>query len=106
MRRMTVPTPRLPGGTITLMFTDLVGSTARWESDPDGMREVLAHHDAAAVASIERCGGQLIKRTGDGTFSVFTDAAAAVRAALEVQDRVDPGLGQERHSHGLDGAIR
>lgn len=69
------------------MFTDLVGSTARWESDPDGMRDALAHHDAAAVTSIESHGGRLIKRTGDGTFSVFTDAQSAVEAALEIQDR-------------------
>ena len=34
-----------PSGTVTFLFTDIEGSTRRWESDPDAMRLALAAHD-------------------------------------------------------------
>ena len=40
---------RLPTGTITFLFTDLQGSTALWEQDPQAMRLALVRHDALAV---------------------------------------------------------
>ena len=34
-----------PSGTVTFLFTDIEGSTARWEADEDAMRSALAEHD-------------------------------------------------------------
>ena len=34
-----------PSGTVTFLFTDIEGSTRRWESDPEAMRSALAVHD-------------------------------------------------------------
>ena len=34
-----------PSGTVSLLFTDIEGSTSLWERDPDGMRRALARHD-------------------------------------------------------------
>src|SRR5262245_46754131 len=34
-----------PSGTVTFLFTDIEGSTRRWEADPDAMRAALVVHD-------------------------------------------------------------
>jgi predicted ATPase/class 3 adenylate cyclase len=38
--------PELPTGTVTFLFTDIEGSTTRWEQHPEAMRTALARHDA------------------------------------------------------------
>ena len=38
-------TPAAPSGVVTFLFTDVEGSTRRWEKDADGMRVALAAHD-------------------------------------------------------------
>jgi len=55
-----------PSGIVTFLFTDIEGSTRRWEADADGMRKALAAHDEALRAAIEAHGGWLFKHTGDG----------------------------------------
>jgi class 3 adenylate cyclase len=37
--------PAVPSGVVTFLFTDIVGSTRRWEADANGMRTALAAHD-------------------------------------------------------------
>ena len=34
-----------PSGTVTFLFTDIEGSTQRWEAEPEVMRVALAEHD-------------------------------------------------------------
>ena len=41
------------------MFTDIEGSTRRWESDADGMRAALLAHDEVLRSAIEGHGGFL-----------------------------------------------
>ena len=53
------------------MFTDVEGSTRRWEADADGMRAALAAHDQVLRKAIERHGGFLFKHTGDGVCAAF-----------------------------------
>ncbi len=35
-----------PTGTVTFLFTDIEGSTLRWQDEPEAMRALLAEHDA------------------------------------------------------------
>jgi class 3 adenylate cyclase len=59
-----------PSGVMTFLFTDVEGSTRRWEADPDGMRAALATHDAVLRAAIEAHGGVMFKHTGDGVCGI------------------------------------
>ncbi len=71
-----------PSGTVTFLFTDIEGSTRRWEVDADGMRGALAAHDEVLRAAIEGNGGWLFKHTGDGVCAAFGSARGAVDAAV------------------------
>ncbi len=75
----------LPSGIVTFLFTDLEGSTRLWEEHPDAMQSALARHDEVLRSAIEARGGYVVKMTGDGAHAVFSDAAAAVGAAVDVQ---------------------
>ena len=77
-----------PSGTVTFLFTDIEGSTRRWEADPDEMRSALAAHDAALRAAVEAHGGWVFKHTGDGVCAAFSVADAAMAAAIEAQRRL------------------
>ena len=81
-------TVALPSGTVTFLFTDIEGSTRRWEADPGAMRTMLAAHDAVLRAAIEAHGGQVFKHTGDGMCAAFDRAQAAVDAAIDAQRRL------------------
>src|SRR4051812_18135508 len=78
----------LPSGTVTFLFTDIEGSTARWEHQPDAMRVALARHDAVVRDAIVEHGGHVVKSTGDGFHAVFSRATNAVAAAIDVQRRL------------------
>ena len=75
----------LPTGTVTFLFTDIVGSTRRWEEHGEQMAAALARHDVLLSAAIEEAGGTVLKHTGDGVLAVFRSAAAAVAAAVSAQ---------------------
>ena len=74
-----------PSGTVTFLFTDIEGSTRRWEADADGMRAALAVHDDVLRSVIEGNGGWLFKHTGDGVCAAFGSARGAVDAAVAAQ---------------------
>jgi predicted ATPase/class 3 adenylate cyclase len=75
----------LPAGTVTFLFTDIEGSTRRWETVPDAMAQALALHDQTLRAAFARHGGVVYSAMGDGMAVVFDSAAGAVRAVLEAQ---------------------
>src|SRR5262249_43261996 len=79
------PMLELPTGTVTFLFTDLEGSTARWEQQPEAMRHALARHDACLRDAIERHGGHVFKTVGDAFHAAFASAPEAVAAALDAQ---------------------
>jgi class 3 adenylate cyclase len=74
-----------PSGTVTLLFTDIEGSTRLWEAHPDAMREALARHDDLVREAVESVRGHVFKTVGDAFCVVFADAADGVRAAVAVQ---------------------
>ena len=74
---------------VTFLFTDVEGSTRRWEADADGMRKALAAHDDVLRTAIEAHGGFLFKHTGDGVCAAFSSPRAAVEAAVAAQQSVE-----------------
>ena len=70
---------------VTFLFTDVEGSTRRWESDADGMRLALAAHDEVLRGAIEAHGGFVFSHTGDGFVAAFASPMSAVNAAIDAQ---------------------
>jgi predicted ATPase/DNA-binding CsgD family transcriptional regulator len=70
---------------VTFLFTDVEGSTRRWETGADAMRDALAAHDEVLRAAIEAHGGWLFKHTGDGVCAAFASPRSAVDAAVAAQ---------------------
>ncbi len=82
---------------ITVMFCDLVGSTALSETlDPEELRELMAAYQKAAGQVIDRYDGHVAQYLGDGIMAYFgwphaheDDAQRAVRAGLDIVTAVD-----------------
>ncbi len=74
-----------PSGTVTFLFTDIEGSTLRWERDAEAMRVALAAHDDLLRDVVERHGGWVFKHSGDGVCAAFGSAQAAAEAAVDTQ---------------------
>ncbi len=74
-----------PSGVVTFLFTDIEGSTRRWESDADAMRVALAAHDEVLRSAIKAHGGFTFKHTGDGVCAAFPSPTSAVDAAVAAQ---------------------
>ena len=55
-----------PTGVVTFLFTDIEGSTRRWEADADAMRAALVAHDEVLRSAIETHDGFLFSHSGDG----------------------------------------
>jgi len=90
---------------VTVLFCDLVGSTALGEStDPEALRARMRGYFADLRAILERHGGSVEKFVGDAVMAVFgipvaheDDALRAVRAAWEMREAVS--------AHGLAARI-
>ena len=72
-------------GIVTFLFTDIEGSTRRWESDADEMRAALENHDRVLCTEVDNHHGQVFKHTGDGVCAVFQSPRDAVEAAVAAQ---------------------
>jgi predicted ATPase/class 3 adenylate cyclase len=75
----------LPTGTVTFLFSDIEGSTERWETHLDAMKAAVARHDELMRAAIARYDGYIFKSLGDAFCSAFATAPNAVNAALDAQ---------------------
>ena len=96
----TAPTTRIEPKTpdaaerrqVTVMFSDLVGSTAlSARMDPEDLREVISAYQKCVADTVQRFGGFVAKYMGDGVLIYFgypqaheDDAERAVRAGLEL----------------------
>ena len=106
------PTAPLPGRAanvaerrqITVMFCDLVGSTAlSTQLDPEDLREVIAAYHKCAAETVTRFGGYVAKYMGDGVLVYFgypeaheDDAENSIRAALALTDAVPEQFNRSR----------
>ena len=70
---------------LTFLFTDIEGSTARWEDHREAMSVALVRHDAILRGAIEGHGGHVFKTVGDAFFGAFADAPSALAAAIDAQ---------------------
>jgi class 3 adenylate cyclase len=77
-----------------VLFTDLVGSTERAAAVGDEhWKSVLDRHDTAVRTIVGRCGGSVIKTTGDGVLALLPSAGISLRAAVTIrQDLAADGL--------------
>jgi class 3 adenylate cyclase len=72
----------------TILFTDIVGSTALTQRLGDaGAMVVLRQHNEIVREALREKGGREIKHTGDGIMASFTSASRAVECALATQKR-------------------
>src|ERR1700674_2915254 len=69
----------LPTGTVTLLFTDIEGSTRLWEAHAAAMRTALVRHCIGDHA------GHVFKTGGDAFCAAFHTASDALAAALDAQ---------------------
>ena len=78
----------MPTGTVTFLFTDVVGSTRAWASDRLGMSASLRQHDAVLRSAFENHHGYVFATGGDGFGVAFPTASSAVAACESVQRRL------------------
>ena len=74
--------------TITVLITDLVGSTELLRHGAEAFDEIRQAHFEVVRAAISDHRGTEVKSTGDGILAVFTSAADAVSAGATIQQRV------------------
>jgi class 3 adenylate cyclase/tetratricopeptide (TPR) repeat protein len=95
--------------TVTVVFTDLVGSTRLGERlDPETLRRVMTRYFDAMPAVLERHGGTVEKFIGDAIMAVFglpslheDDALRAVRAAIEMGEALARLNDELERDHGI-----
>ena len=98
--------------TVTVLFCDLIGSTALGETrDPERLRALLARYFGRMKTIVERHGGSVEKFIGDAVMAVFgvpvlheDDALRALRAAAEMRDAL-PDLGLQGRIGVMTGEV-
>ena len=76
-------------GVLTFLFTDIEGSTRRWEADADAMRVALEAHNEVLRETVAAHGGSVFNYSGDGMCAVFASPRSAVDAAVAAQRAVE-----------------
>ena len=109
------PEPEVDRRVVTILFTDIVGSTGRAVAMGDRRwAELLEKHDEHVCAEIHQHGGHLVRSTGDGVFAEFSaprkaiECAAALRQmvrsmALEIRAGIHTGEVEVRPGQGPQG---
>lgn len=78
----------LPSGLVTFLFTDVEGSTVKWEEDREAMSASLRVHDEILREEITARGGYVFTTAGDAFCAAFERPTEAVEAAAIVQTRL------------------
>ena len=92
---------------VTVLFCDLVGSTAQAEGlDPEDVRAILSRFHARVRAELERHGGTVEKFIGDAVMALFgapvgheDDPERAVRAAMAIRQHALRAGHRAAHRH-------
>src|SRR5262245_39361643 len=84
-RRPVMSDGTRPTGTVAFLFTDIEGSTKRWEAHGPAMAAAVARHDELLRGEIERRSGYVFKTVGDAFCAAFPTVPHAVAAALAGQ---------------------
>ena len=86
--------PELDTMLLTILFTDIVGSTERQAAVGDHRwKDVIEHHHAIVREGLTRWRGVERDTAGDGFYATFDGPARAIRCAMEIGERVrDVGL--------------
>jgi len=79
----------LPTGTVTFLFTDIEGSTRKWQNWPHKMKVALKLHDEILQKAIEHNGGWVFKTVGDAFCAAFHTAMDCINCALAVQQSIN-----------------
>ena len=82
---MTPDSGATPAGAVVFLFTDIEGSTVRWERHPEAMRSAVARHDAVMREAMARHQGTVFKTLGDAFCVAFPEARPALAAAVDAQ---------------------
>jgi eukaryotic-like serine/threonine-protein kinase len=84
-----------PDGTVTILFTDIEGSTQLNERLGDvRWLELLRAHHLVVREQVHQHGGFEVKAQGDGFMSAFPSARRAFQCARAIQDAIDSQLGE------------
>jgi len=80
---------QLPTGTVTFLFTDIEGSTRKWQNWPHKMKIALKKHDEILQQEIEANNGWVFKTVGDAFCAAFHRAMDCVDCAIAVQKSIN-----------------
>jgi predicted ATPase/class 3 adenylate cyclase len=80
-----------PTGRVTLVFTDIEGSSTLWDAAPTTMREALAVHDEVMRRTLAARSGYEVKTQGDSFMVTFDSPLSAACWCLDVQDELLKG---------------
>lgn len=86
-RHLATGTPP-PQGSLSIVFTDIVKSTAIWEKDAPAMVQAMHLHDDMIRSLTETNEGYEVKQNGDGFMIAFPTATSAVQFCLDVQEKL------------------
>src|SRR5436305_3554005 len=99
---------------VTVLFADVVGSTAMGESlDPEQVIDIMNGAFAFLNAAVARYGGTVARLMGDAVLAFFgapvaheDDPERAVRAGLEIQEAAREYAAEVKQSYGFDFTVR
>ena len=77
--------PDLPNGTVTLVFTDVEGSTQLVRQLGDAYAQLLGDHRRLLREAVEEAQGHVVDHRGDEFFMVFDDPCRAAEAVTVAQ---------------------
>ena len=77
--------PNFPSGMVAFLFTDIEGSTQRWERHARHMKAAVERHDAILREAIEASGGFVFRTEGDAFRAAFDTVVQALDAAVQSQ---------------------
>jgi class 3 adenylate cyclase len=93
----------VPGGPVTVLFTDITGSTALTQHLGDARaQELLRTHNTIVRDALKAYGGSEIKHTGDGIMASFPFASRALECAVAIQRGGNPGRCAAASAHRLE----